>query len=85
MDLDFSEEQQMLRETIRDWTNKELKPLAAQIDTEHKIPDSVKDGLKELGFYTGLWTEKDLTKTEWEVGTAGVRAQKLDVAWTGPA
>ena len=49
-----------------------------------ELPMVVKE-LKKLGFYTGLWTEKDLTKTEWEVGTAGIRAQKLDVAWTGPA
>ena len=49
-----------------------------------KLPYVVKE-LKKLGFYTGLWTEKDITKTKWEVGTAGIRAQKLDVAWTGPA
>ncbi|AQT69618.1 Alpha-xylosidase [Anaerohalosphaera lusitana] len=45
----------------------------------------VVDSLEALGFYTGLWTEKGLAKTEWEVGTAGTRLQKLDVAWTGPA
>lgn len=41
--------------------------------------------LKALGFYTGLWTEGELVRTNWEVGTAGTRVQKLDVAWTGPA
>jgi len=41
--------------------------------------------LSKLGFHTGLWTEKGLAKTKWEVGTAGIRVQKLDVAWTGPA
>ena len=41
--------------------------------------------LKDLGFYTGLWTQGELVKTKWEVGTAGTRVQKLDVAWTGPA
>lgn len=45
----------------------------------------VVSSLDDLGFYTGLWTEKGLAKTEWEVGTAGTRLQKLDVAWTGPA
>ena len=45
----------------------------------------VVSSLADLGFYTGLWTEKGLAKTEWEVGTAGTRLQKLDVAWTGPA
>ena len=45
----------------------------------------VVQSLKDLGFYTGLWTQGELVKTEWEVGTAGSRIQKLDVAWTGPA
>ena len=40
-------------------------------------------GLKKYGFRTGLWTENGVDKIAWEVGTAGTRAQKLDVAWTG--
>tara|TARA_B110000208_G_scaffold47741_1_gene63190 strand:- start:1447 stop:4764 length:3318 start_codon:yes stop_codon:yes gene_type:complete len=40
-------------------------------------------GLKKYGFRTGLWTEDGVDKISWEVGTAGTRAQKLDVAWTG--
>ena len=48
------------------------------------LPAVVK-ALHDLGFYTGLWTEGELVRTKWEVGTAGTRVQKLDVAWTGPA
>ncbi|WP_325391742.1 NPCBM/NEW2 domain-containing protein [Undibacterium sp.] len=40
-------------------------------------------GLKKYGFRTGLWTENGVDKIAWEVGKAGTRAQKLDVAWTG--
>lgn len=40
-------------------------------------------GLKKYGFRTGLWTENGVAKITWEVGTAGTRVQKLDVAWTG--
>ncbi|MCX7218104.1 MAG: NPCBM/NEW2 domain-containing protein [Burkholderiales bacterium] len=40
-------------------------------------------GLKKYGFPTGLWTENGVDKIKWEVGSAGSRAQKLDVAWTG--
>ncbi|MCT6698753.1 TIM-barrel domain-containing protein [Rheinheimera sp. 4Y26] len=40
-------------------------------------------GLAKYGFKTGLWTENGVDKIAWEVGTAGSRAQKLDVAWTG--
>lgn len=43
----------------------------------------VVEGLKSQGFRTGLWTENGVDKIKWEVGTAGSRAQKLDVAWTG--
>ncbi|MBU2179914.1 MAG: NPCBM/NEW2 domain-containing protein [Gammaproteobacteria bacterium] len=46
------------------------------------LPEVVK-GLATYGFRTGLWTENGVDKIAWEVGTAGTRAQKLDVAWTG--
>lgn len=46
------------------------------------LPDVVRR-LGELGFRTGLWTENGVEKIAWEVGTAGTRVQKLDVAWTG--
>ena len=38
-------------------------------------------GLHEYGFYTGLWTENGVDKIAWEVGVAGSRLCKLDVAW----
>ena len=44
---------------------------------------SVCDKLRDLGFKTGLWTEGALDRIAWEVGKAGTRVQKLDVAWTG--
>ncbi|MEJ6001150.1 TIM-barrel domain-containing protein [Paucibacter soli] len=47
-----------------------------------ELPQVVQ-GLAKYGFKTGLWTENGVDKIKWEVGTAGTRAQKLDVAWTG--
>jgi alpha-glucosidase (family GH31 glycosyl hydrolase) len=46
------------------------------------LPQTVQ-GLAKYGFRTGLWTENGVDKIKWEVGTAGSRVQKLDVAWTG--
>ena len=43
------------------------------------------DALAGLGFHTGLWTEGALNRINWEVGHAGSRVQKIDVAWSGPA
>ena len=45
----FSEEQIMLRETIRDFVNSELKPVAAKIDQDEKIPQEIIKKLAEIG------------------------------------
>ncbi|MDE0722201.1 MAG: DUF4968 domain-containing protein [Flavobacteriales bacterium] len=46
------------------------------------LPEVV-DSLNSIGFVTGLWTENGLEEQAWEVGTAGTRCSKLDVAWIG--
>lgn len=48
----------------------------------HMMLASVVDALAQLNIQTGLWTEGKLDRIAWEVGTAGTRVQKLDVAWT---
>ena len=37
----FTEEQNMLREMTREFTDNEIKPIAAKIDKEEKIPDDL--------------------------------------------
>ncbi len=49
----------------------------------YKDLPKVSQGLARYGFKTGLWTENGVDKIAWEVGKAGSRVQKLDVAWTG--
>lgn len=49
----------------------------------YKELPKVAQGLARYGFRTGLWTEDGVDKIAWEVGKAGSRVQKLDVAWTG--
>jgi len=45
----FSDEQLMLREMVKDFTNNEIKPIAADIDRNEKIPESLIKQLGELG------------------------------------
>jgi len=46
----FTEEQNMLREMVRDFTNNEIKPIASKIDEEAKIPKELITKMAELGF-----------------------------------
>lgn len=45
----FTEEQKMLREMVRDFTNNEIKPVAAKIDDTEEIPKDLIKKLAELG------------------------------------
>jgi len=45
----FTEEQNMLRETVRDFVNSELKPVSAKIDQDEKIPADIIKKLGEIG------------------------------------
>jgi alpha-glucosidase (family GH31 glycosyl hydrolase)/uncharacterized protein YjdB len=47
-----------------------------------QLPSTVQQ-LHDLGFYTGLWTQNGLANIATEVGVAGTRLNKLDVAWVG--
>lgn len=45
----FTEEQNMLRDMVKDFTNNEIKPIASKIDLEGKIPDELIKKMAEIG------------------------------------
>lgn len=49
MDLTFSEEHEMLRQAVREFTDGAVRPLADQIDEEHRVPRELIDQMAELG------------------------------------
>lgn len=49
-ELKFTEEQNMLRDMAKDFTNNEIKPIAAKIDAEAEIPKDLIKKIGELGF-----------------------------------
>lgn len=50
MDFTFPEEHEMLRQTVREFVDAEVRPLAAQIDRDHAIPKPLLEQIRELGF-----------------------------------
>jgi alkylation response protein AidB-like acyl-CoA dehydrogenase len=49
MDWTFTDEQKMLRDMVRKFVDKELKPIAGKIDEEEKIPRDLIKKIAELG------------------------------------
>jgi alkylation response protein AidB-like acyl-CoA dehydrogenase len=50
LEFKLTDEQIMLKETVKDFTTNEIKPIAAKIDSEGKIPPELIKKMAELGF-----------------------------------
>jgi butyryl-CoA dehydrogenase len=59
MDFDLDEQQQMIRDSAREFAEKEIKPQASQLDQEASFPAAVVRKLGELGFM-GMMVPEEL-------------------------
>src|SRR5512138_63993 len=50
MNFELSQDHRVLQDSVRDFVNKEIKPLAMQIDEEHMIPDTLVRKMGDMGF-----------------------------------
>lgn len=50
MDFELSQDHKVLQDAVRDFVEKEIKPIAMQIDEEHMIPDALVKKMGEMGF-----------------------------------
>jgi short/branched chain acyl-CoA dehydrogenase len=49
VDLDLSEEHELLRRTVREFADERIAPVAEELDREHRFPYDIVAGLAELG------------------------------------
>jgi alkylation response protein AidB-like acyl-CoA dehydrogenase len=56
--FEFSDEQNMLREMVRDFVNNEVKPIAREIDENEKIPRDLVQKIGELGLLGTVFPEE---------------------------
>jgi len=50
MDFELSQDHKVLRDSVRDFVTKEIRPLAIKIDEEHRIPDELIASMSDMGF-----------------------------------
>ena len=58
MDFKFTEEQEILRKTIKEFALKKIKPMRDKWDEEQKFHWEIVDELKELGLFGILFPEE---------------------------
>ena len=59
MDFRFTDEQRMIRDTARDFADREVRPKAAEVDAEARYPRETVSKLAELGFL-GIFVPPEL-------------------------
>ncbi len=50
MDFELSQDHKVLQAAVREFVEKEIKPIAVQIDEEHSIPDALVKKMGDMGF-----------------------------------
>ena len=60
MDFELSQDHKVLQAAVRDFVDKEIKPIAMKIDEDHAIPDELVGKMAEMGllgsyFPGGIW------------------------------
>jgi butyryl-CoA dehydrogenase len=50
MNFELSQDHKVLQESVRDFVNKEIKPIAIKTDEEHMIPDALVRKMGEMGY-----------------------------------
>ncbi len=58
MQIEFTDEQKMLRDMVRDFTDSEIRPIAAQIDEEENIPKELIKKIADIGLLGTAFPEK---------------------------
>ena len=51
MDFDFTDEQRMFRDTLREFVEKEIVPVASEWEREDRYPTEIVETMKELGLF----------------------------------
>lgn len=76
MDFGWTEEQRMWRQAVRDFAQKEIKPIVREMDTKGEIPDHIVKGMAELGLLA-LTVSEEYGGSEADWTMACIAAEEL--------
>ncbi|MEM4256628.1 MAG: acyl-CoA dehydrogenase family protein, partial [Thermoplasmata archaeon] len=76
LDFTFTEEQEMIRESVRDFAQKKIAPIALEMEKTKKIPDEVIQGMADLGLIAPT-VSPEYGGQGFDAVTAGIIAEEL--------
>ncbi|ROO86541.1 alkylation response protein AidB-like acyl-CoA dehydrogenase [Actinocorallia herbida] len=84
MDFALSEEQKLFRDTLRDFANKEILPVAMEWEASGRYPTEIVEGMKRLGLF-GLTVPEEYGGLGVDMVSFALVFEEISKAWMGIA
>ncbi|GAB2829524.1 acyl-CoA dehydrogenase family protein [Actinocorallia aurea] len=84
MDFSLSEEQKLFRDTLRDFANKEIRPVAMEWEASGRYPTEIVEGMKQLGLF-GLTVPEEYGGLGVDMVSFALVFEEISKAWMGIA
>ncbi|MDX6743857.1 acyl-CoA dehydrogenase family protein [Actinocorallia sp. A-T 12471] len=84
MDFSLSEEQKLFRDTLRDFANKEIRPVAMEWEATGRYPTEIVEGMKQLGLF-GLTVPEEYGGLGVDMVSFALVFEEISKAWMGIA
>ena len=84
MDFSLSEEQKMFRDTLRDFVNKEIRPVAQEWEASGRYPAEIVEGMKDLGLF-GLTVPEEYGGLGVDMVSFALVFEEISKGWMGIA
>jgi len=84
MDFSLSEEQKLFRDTLRDFVNKEIRPVAQEWEASGRYPTEIVEGMKELGLF-GLTVPEEYGGLGVDMVSFALVFEEISKGWMGIA
>jgi alkylation response protein AidB-like acyl-CoA dehydrogenase len=84
MDFDLSEEQQAFRTVLKDFTDREIRPVARQFEQAGEYPDAVVEKMKAMGLF-GVTVPEEYGGLGLDLVSMALVFEELSRGWMGVA
>ncbi len=80
MDFDLTEEHRMVQELVRDFAEKEVKPVAARMDRDGRYPADLVKKLGQLGLM-GMFVAPEFGGSGMDLLSYAIAIEEISKAW----
>lgn len=84
MDFDLTAEQRLLRDTIRKFTDEQIRPVARELEAEGSYPDGIVETMRDLGLF-GLCVPEEFGGMGADMVSLAIVFEEISRGWMGVA